>query len=120
MIYQKDHEKEPLSLLIKCLFGGCLSVLLSLAMSIPLGTLGGVFQGNFMSSFHQSFLEAAIPEEIAKFAILYWGKFETKKRRHEPTDQSALAAQFARPQEQQSLDLSIRIESGPMRLLSFL
>lgn len=82
MIYQKDHEKEPLSLLFKCLMGGCLSVVLSLAMSVPLGTLGGVFQGNFMSSFHQSFLEAAIPEEIAKFVILYFIVWKSKELNH--------------------------------------
>ena len=71
MIYQKDHEKEPISLLFKCLLGGCLSTLLSLLMSIPLGAISGVFPGAFLSSIHQSFLEAAIPEELAKFGILY-------------------------------------------------
>ncbi len=71
MIYQKDHEKEPISLLFKCLLGGCLSTLLSLLMSIPLGTISGLFPGAFLSSIHQSFLEAAIPEELAKFVILY-------------------------------------------------
>ena len=82
MIYQKDHEKEPISLLIKCLLGGCLSVLLSLVMSIPLGMLEGAFQGDFLSSFHQSFLEAAIPEEIAKFVILYLLIWKSKELNH--------------------------------------
>lgn len=63
MIYQKDHEKEPISLLLKCLFGGCLSILLSLFMSLTIDNLIGEFQGNFLSSFHKSFLMAAIPEE---------------------------------------------------------
>lgn len=82
MIYQKDHEKEPISLLIKCLLGGCLSVLLSLVMSIPLGMLEGAFQGDFLSSFHQSFLEAAIPEEIGKFVILYLLIWKSKELNH--------------------------------------
>jgi RsiW-degrading membrane proteinase PrsW (M82 family) len=82
MIYQKDHEKEPLSLLFKCLLGGCLSTFLSLVISLPLGTLEGVFQGNFLSSFHQSFLEAAIPEEIAKFAVLYFIVRKSKELNH--------------------------------------
>jgi RsiW-degrading membrane proteinase PrsW (M82 family) len=82
MIYQKDHEKEPISLLIKCLLGGCLSVLLSLVMSIPLGMLEGAFQGDFLSSFHQSFFEAAIPEEIAKFVILYLLIWKSKELNH--------------------------------------
>lgn len=79
MIYQKDHEKEPLSLLIKSLFGGCLSIFISLLISIPLGKLSALFPGAFLSSFHQSFFEAAIPEEIAKFTVLYfliWKKLE--------------------------------------------
>jgi len=82
MIYQKDHEKEPISLLLKCLFGGCLSTILSLAMSLPLGQLSGVFQGNFLSSFHQSFLEAAIPEEVAKFVMLYLFVWKSKELNH--------------------------------------
>jgi RsiW-degrading membrane proteinase PrsW (M82 family) len=82
MIYQKDHEKEPISLLFKCLMGGCLSVLLSLMLSIPLGMLEGAFQGDFLSSFHQSFLEAAIPEELAKFVILYLLIWKSKELNH--------------------------------------
>ena len=82
MIYQKDHEKEPISLLIKCLLGGCLSDLLSLVMSILLGMLEGAFQGDFLSSFHQSFLEAAIPEEIGKFVILYLLIWKSKELNH--------------------------------------
>ena len=71
MIYQKDHEKEPISLLLKCLFGGCLSILLSLLMSLPVGNLSGGFQGNFLSSLPKSFLLATIPEELAKFVMFY-------------------------------------------------
>ena len=82
MIYQKDHEKEPLSLLLKCLLGGCLSTVLSLVMSIPLGTISGIFQGDFLSSIHQSFLEAAIPEELAKFGILYFLIWKSRELDH--------------------------------------
>jgi RsiW-degrading membrane proteinase PrsW (M82 family) len=82
MIYQKDHEKEPISLLFKCLLGGCLSTLLSLLMSIPLGAISGVFPGAFLSSIHQSFLEAAIPEELAKFGILYFLIWKSRELDH--------------------------------------
>ncbi len=82
MIYQKDHEKEPLSLLLKCLLGGCVSTVLSLVMSIPLGNISGVFQGDFLSSIHQSFLEAAIPEELAKFGILYFLIWKSRELDH--------------------------------------
>ena len=82
MIYQKDHEKEPISLLLKCLFGGCLSILLSLLMSLPVGNLIGEFQGNFLSSLQKSFLLAAIPEEIAKFVMLYLFVWKSRELNH--------------------------------------
>ena len=82
MIYQKDHEKEPLSLLLKCLFGGCLCTFLSLSMSLPLGQLDGLFQGNFLEAFHQAFLQAAIPEEVAKFGVLYFFVWKSRELNH--------------------------------------
>ena len=82
VIYQKDHEKEPMSLLLKCLLGGCFSTILSLAFSLPLGMLAGLFPGAFLSSFHASFFEAAIPEEIAKFLVLYFLIWKSKELDH--------------------------------------
>jgi RsiW-degrading membrane proteinase PrsW (M82 family) len=82
IIYQKDHEKEPLGLLIKCLLGGCFSTLLSFILSIPLGKLSGFFPGALLSSFHSSFFEAAIPEEIAKFSVLYFFIWKSKELNH--------------------------------------
>ena len=82
VIYQKDHEKEPLSLLLKCLVGGCFSTIVSLAFSLPLGLLGDLFPGPFLSSFHMSFFGAAIPEEIAKFLVLYFLVWKSKELNH--------------------------------------
>ena len=82
IIYQKDHEKEPLGLLIKCLLGACFSTLLSFILSIPLGKLSGFFPGPLLSSFHSSFFEAAIPEEIAKFSVLYFFIWKSKELNH--------------------------------------
>lgn len=82
VIYQKDHEKEPMSLLLKCLVGGCFSTILSLAFSLPLGLLADLFPGALLGSFHQSFLGAAIPEEIAKFLILYGLIWKSKELNH--------------------------------------
>jgi len=82
MIYQKDHEKEPFSLLVMCLLGGCISTLLSFTMSFPLSQLSDLFTGGLMSSVHQSFLEAAIPEEVAKFAVLYVIVWKSKELNH--------------------------------------
>lgn len=82
VIYQKDHEKEPISLLLKCFFGGFLSVLLSFTMSLPLGLLSGLIQGNFLSSFYTSFFLAAIPEEVVKFIMLYFFVWKSKELNH--------------------------------------
>jgi RsiW-degrading membrane proteinase PrsW (M82 family) len=72
MIYQKDHEKEPIPLLMKSLLGGCFSIVISLLISSVLSKLSVLFPGAFLSSLHSAFLEAAIPEEIAKFTVLYF------------------------------------------------
>lgn len=82
MIYQKDHEKEPLSLLLKCFGGGCLSVILSLVITYPLGLLANYFPGDFLSSFHASFFEAGIPEEVAKYCFLYLIVWKSKELNH--------------------------------------
>ncbi|MFM7510313.1 MAG: PrsW family intramembrane metalloprotease [Bacteroidota bacterium] len=82
MIFQKDHEKEPLALLAKCLFGGFISIPISLAMSFPLSKLSFLFQGDLLVSFHESFFEAAIPEEIAKFTLLYLLIWKSKELNH--------------------------------------
>jgi RsiW-degrading membrane proteinase PrsW (M82 family) len=71
LIYQKDHEKEPWNLLLICLLGGIFSAFLSFLLSYPLSKLEVVFSGDFLSSLHLSFLVAAIPEELAKFVVLY-------------------------------------------------
>ncbi len=70
--YSKDKfEKEPLKSLAKAFFGGILSafaaILLAVSISFPLPEgAPGVY-----SAFIHSFWEAAIPEEISKFALLY-------------------------------------------------
>lgn len=82
VVYRKDKEKEPLSLLLKCLFAGVLSVFLSLFMSIPLSVIEGFFSSGLLSSFYQAFFEAAIPEEIAKFVMLYLFVWKRKEFNH--------------------------------------
>jgi RsiW-degrading membrane proteinase PrsW (M82 family) len=82
MIYQKDHEKEPIPLLMKSLLGGCFSIVISLLISSVLSKLSLFFPGAFLSSLHRAFLEAAIPEEIAKFAILYFLIWKSRDFNH--------------------------------------
>ena len=73
-IYHKDNKSpEPTGQLIKAFFFGILSVPLSLCISIPLGLLG-VYPAeatNILGSISTAFFGAAIPEEIAKFIMLW-------------------------------------------------
>lgn len=73
-IYHKDKKSpEPTRQLVKAFFYGILSVPLSLCISIPLGLLG-VYPAeatNILGSICTAFFGAAIPEEIAKFFMLW-------------------------------------------------
>ncbi len=73
-IYRRDkNSPEPMGQLAKAFFFGVLSVPLSLAMSIPFGLVGLYPQvsATVFDSVRESFFGAAIPEEIAKFAMLW-------------------------------------------------
>lgn len=73
-IYHKDKKSpEPTGQLVKASLWGILSVPLSLCISIPLGLLG-VYPAeatNILGSISTAFFGAAIPEEIAKFIMLW-------------------------------------------------
>ena len=73
-IYHKDKKSpEPTGQLVKAFFYGILSVPLSFCMSIPLGLIG-VYPTEATSiwgSVSTAFFGAAIPEEIAKFCMLW-------------------------------------------------
>lgn len=73
-IYHKDKRyPEPTGQLVKAFLFGVLSVPLSLCMSIPLGLMGA-YPAEAMSVFGSistAFFGAAIPEEIAKFIMLW-------------------------------------------------
>lgn len=73
-IYHKDRYKpEPTRELIKAFLFGLLSVPLSLCISIPIGLIG-VYPTDattIWGSISTAFLGAAIPEEIAKFFMLW-------------------------------------------------
>ena len=69
--YRDKFEKEPVKTLMKAFFAGMLSVLLTVIsasiLSFPLTETGSpVYE-----AFVKSFWEAAIPEEISKFVLLY-------------------------------------------------
>ena len=73
-IYHKDkNSPEPTGQLMKAFLFGVLSVPLSLCLSIPLGIIGlyPVETTSILGSISTAFFGAAIPEEIAKFIMLW-------------------------------------------------
>ena len=73
-IYRKDkNSPEPTKELIKAFMLGILSIPLSFCISIPFGVIG-LYNNeatNIFDSIRISFFGAAIPEEVAKFFILW-------------------------------------------------
>jgi len=72
LIYNKDSIKEPFGLLMKCFFGGFLSVIIDLIIVKLIDPLGASFTSPFASSFFDAFFQAGFPEELSKLIILYW------------------------------------------------
>ena len=73
-IYHKDKKSpEPTGQLVKAFLWGILSVPLSLCISIPLGLIGvyPTEATSILGSVSAAFFGAAIPEEIAKFFMLW-------------------------------------------------
>ena len=73
-IYNKDKiSPEPTGQLVKAFFYGILSVPVSFCMSIPLGLIGAypAEATSILGSVSTAFFGAAIPEEIAKFIMLW-------------------------------------------------
>lgn len=73
-IYNKDNKSpEPTGQLVKAFFFGLLSIPLSFCMSMPLGLIGAypAEATNILGSISTAFFGAAIPEEIAKFIMLW-------------------------------------------------
>ena len=73
-IYHKDKNKpEPTGLLVKAFLLGILSIPLSLCISIPLGMIGAypAEPTSILGSICSAFFGAAIPEELAKFFMLW-------------------------------------------------
>lgn len=73
-IYHKDKKSpEPTGKLVKAFLFGVLSVPISFGISIPLGIIGvyPVEATSILGSISTAFFGAAIPEEIAKFFMLW-------------------------------------------------
>ncbi len=73
-IYKKDNLRpEPVGQLVKAFAYGVVSVFVSLAISTPLGELGLYPEETvtILDAIRYAFFAAAVPEEIAKFAMLW-------------------------------------------------
>lgn len=73
--------KEPSSALVKAFVAGCACVLLDLIILLPPMLIFGKaesWDNVFLSAFGQAFFEAGIPEELCKFAMLYWLVWKSK------------------------------------------
>ncbi len=73
-IYHKDKKSpEPTGQLVKAFLFGILSVPVSFCLSIPFGIIGlyPIEATNILGSISTAFFGAAIPEEIAKFFMLW-------------------------------------------------
>ena len=72
--YQQDKmQREPVKMIVKGFFWGCLSVFFSFFISVPSMNLG-LFPSeihSFWDAFRQAFFGAAIPEETAKLLCLW-------------------------------------------------
>ena len=72
--YQQDKmQREPVKMIVKGFFWGCLSVFCSLMISLPSMRIG-LFPdeiNSFWDAFRTAFFGAAIPEETAKLLCLF-------------------------------------------------
>lgn len=66
-IYRQDkYEKEPIGLLAKAFFGGMVAIPLDLLL---VSIINSIFYSETV--FYSAFMEAAFPEELCKFIILF-------------------------------------------------
>ncbi|NDW17351.1 protease PrsW [Dysgonomonas sp. 216] len=85
-VYKKDkYEQEPLPLLLTAFGLGALTapVLLIVYKGLEAVGLGITVDDPVLSSFYTAFVQAAIPEEFVKFAVLYlliWNSAEFNER----------------------------------------
>jgi RsiW-degrading membrane proteinase PrsW (M82 family) len=70
LIFKKDKQQEPISLLLKCFIGGFVAAGLALVIEFLLGIGGRSIEGDFSKSFYTAFIIAAGTEEVVKWLIV--------------------------------------------------
>ena len=79
LIYNKDSIKEPLGLLMKCFFGGFLSIIITLILDSLIGPFGIGITSPLGQAFFEAFFQAGFPEEFSKLVILFWLVWKSKE-----------------------------------------
>lgn len=80
LIYQRDTIKEPISILARCFIGGFGAYIIAYIVETILGFGINQLTNPFSHTFYKAVINAAIPEEAAKFYVLY--KIIWKKGAH--------------------------------------
>lgn len=83
-VYRKDKfEKEPLRMLVKAFFFGCLSVIPAIVLEGMLGRLYVVIGGNYLPAFasglYNGFVVAGCSEELCKLLLLSWAVWKSQE-----------------------------------------
>lgn len=80
-VFNKDTEKEPVKELLIAFGFGAVAILLSFCLSVPFGAIGLYTEEctNLTEAIRHAFFAAAIPEEIAKFVMLWLFMRRTKE-----------------------------------------
>jgi RsiW-degrading membrane proteinase PrsW (M82 family) len=72
LIYKKDKNKEPMSLLIKCLLGGFLVAGIAILVELGLHLAGRDMEDGLFHSAYTAFIVAALTEEGLKWMVVRW------------------------------------------------
>ena len=83
-IYKKDHDKEPIGILIKLFLGGFLSIIITLVVTFgvtfvfPSLSFNRFAGSNYIMLFIKIFFGVAIIEEFSKWLVAYSFSYNSK------------------------------------------
>ncbi|HGG56229.1 MAG TPA: PrsW family intramembrane metalloprotease, partial [Nannocystis exedens] len=80
--HSRDAYPEPASVIWKTFALGVLTVIPVLAFALPLSSYAEGFSSPYLAGLYDAFVLAALPEEAAKLAVVYW-----YARRHSEFDE---------------------------------
>ncbi len=71
IIYLRDTIKEPILLLARCFVGGFGAYIIAYILETIVGIWSNKISNPFIHAFYKAVINAALPEEAAKFYMLY-------------------------------------------------